>query len=145
MPRSARSRTGRLLRCFALQPLAQVDSGLQVTQGSVRTAPSAGSPVPPAHSPARLPFARMPPPAPGQRHRHDRGGGRRLRSAARPSSAAWPTGLPASGPGSRQRGRSVRRALVADEATAILQACGDAIVTGMRHTNANGLVLIVLR
>ena len=45
----------------------------------------------------------------------------------------------------RQRGMSVRKALVAGEASAVLQACGDAIVTGMAQTNANDLVLIVVR
>jgi glycerate-2-kinase len=44
-----------------------------------------------------------------------------------------------------QRGMSVRKALVAGEASAVLQACGDAIVTGMAWTNANDLVLIVVR
>jgi glycerate-2-kinase len=52
----------------------------------------------------------------------------------------WSTGERA-----RQRGMSLRRALVAHEATAILQACGDAIVTGMTQTNANDLVPIVAR
>jgi hypothetical protein len=45
----------------------------------------------------------------------------------------------------RQRGMCVRKALVADEATGILWACGDAIVTGMARINANDLVLIVVR
>jgi glycerate-2-kinase len=45
----------------------------------------------------------------------------------------------------RQRGMSLRKALVTHEATAILQACEDAIVTGMTRTNANDLVLIVVR
>jgi glycerate-2-kinase len=41
---------------------------------------------------------------------------------------------------------SLPKSLVAHEATAILQASGDAIVTGMTHTNANGgLALIVVR
>jgi glycerate-2-kinase len=42
----------------------------------------------------------------------------------------------------RQRGMSLRKTLVAHEATMILEACGDAIVTGMTQTNANDLVLI---
>jgi glycerate 2-kinase len=42
----------------------------------------------------------------------------------------------------RQSGLSLRKALVAHEATMILEACGDAIVTGMTQTNANDLVLI---
>ncbi len=44
-----------------------------------------------------------------------------------------------------QHGMCVRVALVADEATAILRAWGDAIVTGMARINANDLVLIVVR
>jgi glycerate 2-kinase len=42
----------------------------------------------------------------------------------------------------RQKGMSLRKALMAHEATMILEACGDAIVTGMTQTNANDLVLI---
>jgi glycerate-2-kinase len=45
----------------------------------------------------------------------------------------------------RQRGVSLRKALVAHEATAALETCGDAIVTGMTQTNANDLVLILAR
>jgi glycerate-2-kinase len=40
---------------------------------------------------------------------------------------------------------SLRKALVAHEATAILEACGDAMVTGLTQTNANDLVLILIR
>ena len=52
----------------------------------------------------------------------------------------WSTGERA-----RQRGMSLRKALVAHEATAILEACGDAMVTGLTQTNANDLVLILIR
>ncbi len=52
----------------------------------------------------------------------------------------WSTGRRA-----RQRGMSLRKALVTHEATAILEACGDAIVTGLTQTNANDLVLILIR
>jgi glycerate-2-kinase len=45
----------------------------------------------------------------------------------------------------RQSGMSLRRTLVAHEATMVLEACGDAIVTGMTQTNANDLVLIGVR
>jgi glycerate-2-kinase len=40
---------------------------------------------------------------------------------------------------------SLRKALIAHEATAILEACGDAMVTGPTQTNANDLVLILIR
>ena len=40
---------------------------------------------------------------------------------------------------------SVRNVLVAGEARAILEACGDAIVTGMACTDANDIALIVVR
>ena len=40
---------------------------------------------------------------------------------------------------------SVRRALVAHEATAILEECGNAMVTGPTQTNANNLVLTLIR
>lgn len=52
----------------------------------------------------------------------------------------WSTGERA-----RQHGVSLRKALIAHEATATLETCGDAIVTGMTQTNANDLVLIVAR
>ena len=52
----------------------------------------------------------------------------------------WSTGERA-----RQQGMSLRKALVAHEATAILEACGDAMVTGPTQTNANDLVLILIR
>ena len=52
----------------------------------------------------------------------------------------WSTGERA-----RQEGMSLRKALVAHEATAILEACGDAMVTGPTQTNANDLVLILIR
>ena len=52
----------------------------------------------------------------------------------------WSTGERA-----RQKGMSLRKALVAHEATAILEACGDAMVTGPTQTNANDLVLILIR
>jgi glycerate-2-kinase len=52
----------------------------------------------------------------------------------------WSTGERA-----RQSGMSLRKALVAHEATAILEACGDAMVTGPTQTNANDLVLILIR
>jgi len=45
----------------------------------------------------------------------------------------------------RRRGLSLRKALVAHEATAILEACGDAMVTGLTGTNVNDLVLILVR
>jgi glycerate-2-kinase len=45
----------------------------------------------------------------------------------------------------RQAGMSLRKALVTHEATAILEACGDAMVTGPTQTNANDLVLILIR
>jgi glycerate-2-kinase len=37
------------------------------------------------------------------------------------------------------------KALVTNEATAIPEACGDAMVTGLTQTNANDLVLILIR
>ena len=40
---------------------------------------------------------------------------------------------------------SLRKALVAPGATAILEECGDAMVTGPTQTNANDLVLILIR
>lgn len=46
---------------------------------------------------------------------------------------------------SRQSGLSLRKALVTHEATAVLEACGDAMVTGPTQTNANDLVLILIR
>jgi glycerate 2-kinase len=46
---------------------------------------------------------------------------------------------------SRQKGMSLRKALVTHEATPILEACGDAMVTGPTQTNANDLVLILIR
>jgi glycerate 2-kinase len=52
----------------------------------------------------------------------------------------WSTGERA-----RQQGMSLRKALVAHETTAILEACGDAMVTGPTQTNANDLVLILIR
>jgi glycerate 2-kinase len=45
----------------------------------------------------------------------------------------------------RRRGISLRKALVAHETTTVLEACGDAIVTGLTQTNANDLVLIGVR
>ena len=45
----------------------------------------------------------------------------------------------------RQSGLSLRKALVTHEATAVLEACGDAMVTGPTQTNANDLVLILIR
>ena len=45
----------------------------------------------------------------------------------------------------RQRGVSLRKALVAHEGTTILEVCGDAILTGLTQTNANDLVLILVR
>jgi glycerate 2-kinase len=45
----------------------------------------------------------------------------------------------------RLSGVSLRKALVAHEATTALEACGDAIVTGLTRTNVNDLVLIVVR
>ncbi|HEY1343898.1 MAG TPA: hypothetical protein VGF54_02775 [Streptosporangiaceae bacterium] len=52
----------------------------------------------------------------------------------------WSTGERA-----RQSGLSLRKALVTHEATAVLEACGDAMVTGPGPTNANDLVLIPIR
>jgi len=45
----------------------------------------------------------------------------------------------------RRNGVSLRKGLVAHEATAILEACEDAVLTGITQTNANDLVLIVVR
>jgi glycerate 2-kinase len=45
----------------------------------------------------------------------------------------------------RRGGLSLRKALVTHEATAILEACGDAMVTGLTGTNVNDLVLILVR
>jgi glycerate 2-kinase len=45
----------------------------------------------------------------------------------------------------RRGGVSLRKALVDHGTTAALEACGDAIVTGMTQTNANDLVLILIR
>ena len=45
----------------------------------------------------------------------------------------------------RQSGISLRKALVAHETTMVLEACGDAMVTGLTQTNANDLVLIGVR
>ena len=45
----------------------------------------------------------------------------------------------------RQSGTSLRKALVAHGATAVLEECGDAMVTGPTQTNANDLVLILIR
>jgi glycerate-2-kinase len=39
----------------------------------------------------------------------------------------------------------LRKALVAPGATAILEECGDAMVTGLTQTNADDLVLILIR
>jgi glycerate-2-kinase len=44
-----------------------------------------------------------------------------------------------------QNGVSLRKGLVAHEATAILEACEDAVLTGATQTNANDLVLILVR
>jgi glycerate 2-kinase len=52
----------------------------------------------------------------------------------------WSTGERA-----RQKGMSLRKPLVTHETTAILEACGDAMVTGPTQTNANDLVLILTR
>jgi glycerate 2-kinase len=52
----------------------------------------------------------------------------------------WSTGERA-----RRGGVSLRKALVDHGTTAALEACGDAIVTGMTQTNANDLVLILIR
>ncbi len=45
----------------------------------------------------------------------------------------------------RRQGLSLRKGLVGHETTAILQACGDAVVTGATLTNANDLVIIAVR
>jgi glycerate 2-kinase len=45
----------------------------------------------------------------------------------------------------RQSGLSLRKALVTHEATAVLEARGDAMVTGPTRTNANDLVLMLIR
>ncbi len=45
----------------------------------------------------------------------------------------------------RESGISLRKALVAHETTRVLEACGDAVVTGPTQTNANDLVLIGVR
>jgi glycerate 2-kinase len=52
----------------------------------------------------------------------------------------WSTGERA-----RQKRMSLRKALVTHETTAVLEACGDAMVTGPTQTNANDLVLILIR
>ena len=45
----------------------------------------------------------------------------------------------------RQQGLSLRQSLVDHETTAILRACGDAVLTGATGTNANDLVIIGIR
>jgi glycerate 2-kinase len=42
----------------------------------------------------------------------------------------------------RQQGLSLRKGLMDHETTKILQACGDAVLTGATLTNANDLVII---
>lgn len=45
----------------------------------------------------------------------------------------------------RQQGLGLRKSLVDHQSTAILQACGDAVLTGVTATNANDLVIIGIR
>jgi glycerate 2-kinase len=45
----------------------------------------------------------------------------------------------------RGQGLSLRKGLVDHETTAILQACGDAVLTGATQTNANDLVIVAVR
>ena len=45
----------------------------------------------------------------------------------------------------RQRGISLRKVLVAHETRAALEALGDAVVTGLTQTNANDLVIMLIR
>jgi glycerate 2-kinase len=45
----------------------------------------------------------------------------------------------------RRQGLSLRKGLVDHETTAILQACGDAVLTGATQTNANDLVILAVR
>ncbi len=52
----------------------------------------------------------------------------------------WSTGERA-----RERGISLRKVLVAHESKAALETLGDAIVTGLTHTNANDLVVMLIR
>jgi glycerate-2-kinase len=52
----------------------------------------------------------------------------------------WSTELSA-----RRQAISLRRVLVAHETRASLETLGDAVVTGMTQTNANDLVLLVIR
>jgi glycerate 2-kinase len=45
----------------------------------------------------------------------------------------------------RRQGLSLRKGLVDHETTAILHACGDAVLTGATQTNANDLVIVAVR
>jgi glycerate 2-kinase len=45
----------------------------------------------------------------------------------------------------RRLGLSLRKGLVDHETTAILHACGDAVLTGATQTNANDLVIVAVR
>ena len=45
----------------------------------------------------------------------------------------------------RRQGLSLRKGLVDHETTAILHACGDAVLTGAAQTNANDLVIVAVR
>ena len=45
----------------------------------------------------------------------------------------------------RRQGLSLRKGLVDHETTAILRACGDAVLTGATQTNANDLVILAVR
>ena len=135
-------RTGRLLRCFALQHPADVDSGTPDNPGRGRR---------------RRPPGR-------QRGQHAALPGC-LSLECRHRRPANPTGTIVAADEQFERlharscglvGWSHRRAgqaawderwnaLVAGGASAILRACGDAIVTDMARTNANDPVLIVVR
>ena len=42
----------------------------------------------------------------------------------------------------REQGLSLRKGLVDHATTALLEACGDAVLTGASRTNANDLVII---
>ena len=45
----------------------------------------------------------------------------------------------------RRQGLSLRKGLMDHETTAILHACGDAVLTGATQTNANDLVIVAVR
>ena len=65
---------------------------------------------------------------------------RTARTAGSRSRAGWWTGSTAGR--AREQELSLRKGLVDRAATALLEACGDAVLTGATRTDANDLVII---